>query len=387
LITPRDEADAALIIRDHAAKQERLAFIGGGTRPGLLASDAPARLTTRAMSGITLYEPAEMVIGAWAGTPVAEIEATLAEKGQRLPFEPMDHRALYGTLGEPTIGAIAAGNISGPRRIQAGAARDCLIGLRFINGRGEIIRAGGRVMKNVTGLDLVKLQAGAFGRLGLLTETIFKVLPKPETAATLMIEGLEDERAIEALSRALGSPFDISGAAHRPKSTQHAAQTIIRIENFAASVSARFSKLATLLAEFGKAERIDGETQDSLWRDIRDLSSMAQDRDAAIWRISVKPSDGPKLVSQLKTVIPLKALYDWGGGLVWIATADGSEPIRAMIATLGGHARLERAGQGMAAGISSFQPMAAQIAQLEAGIARAVDPDGLFAPSAKNVAA
>jgi glycolate oxidase FAD binding subunit len=243
----------------------------------LYAVGVAAVLDTRAHTGIVSYEPSELVVTVRAGTPLAEIEAALDAKGQMLPFEPADYRALYGSQGEPTIGAVAACNLSGPRRIQTGAARDALIGVRLVNGEAQAIKSGGRVMKNVTGLDLVKLTCGAHGTLGLLTEVTFKLLPRPQAQATLVLDGLDDARAIAAMGSALSSPFEVSGAAHLP--TGHdgsGAQTLLRLERDDVSLAYRAQKLVERLAPFGSVRRIDGEASAALWRDIAQVKPLTK---------------------------------------------------------------------------------------------------------------
>lgn len=378
---PISEAEIEAFIRDSQASKSSLRIIGGGTRSGMgRPVEAAQTISTARLSGITLYEPSEMVIGAKAGTPLAEIEATLASKGQMLPFEPMDHRALYGKDGVPTIGAVAAGNISGSRRIWSGACRDSLIGVRFINGLGESIKSGGRVMKNVTGLDLVKLQAGAWGTLGVLTEVIFKVVPRPEIVATLMLEGLDDSAAIRAMSAALGSPFEITGAAH----DSEAQSTYLRIEGFDYSVDYRAGELAKLLRPFGVLSRIDGAESLALWASTRDCAMLSNPSDRAIWRLSVKPSTAPEAVAAIKGRRDATALYDWGGGLIWIATsADGdagADTIRTAASAARGYATLIRAPDALRADIPVFHPEAAPIAAVSRRIKASFDPLGVFNP-------
>ena len=383
---PQNEAEVAEIVREAGVHSASLRIQGGGTRAGLGRPTQDAvTLSTAGLSGVTLYEPAEMVIGAKAGTPLAEIEAALAEKGQMLAFEPADYRLLYGTQGEPTIGAIAAGNISGPRRLWAGAARDSLIGVRFVNGAGEIIKSGGRVMKNVTGLDLVKLQAGAWGTLGVLTEVVFKVVPKPETIATLVLTDLDDANAITAMAEAVTSPFEITGAAHLPDGVGgEGARTYLRIEGFAGSVDYRTAELGKLLTRHGKLTRLDGPVGASIWSAIRDAAPLAEPREAVIWRLSVKPSLAAGVVAAVRATRSARAFYDWGGGLIWLATdlADdaGATAIRAAAKAARGYATLMRAPDPLRAAIPVFEPETAPVAALTRRIKASVDPAGIINP-------
>src|SRR4051794_10858390 len=298
--TPSTEQAAAAIVTEAAARRTPLSLVGGGTKADIgRPAQTAATLSSAGLTGITLYEPAEMVIGARAGTPLAEVVRTLAEKGQELTFEPMDYRPLLGSTGEPTIGGVAATNLSGPRRIMAGAARDSLIGVRFVNGQGETIKNGGRVMKNVTGLDLVKGMSGSWGTLGFFTEVIFKVLPRAERVATLSFSGLDDARAIEALSLALGSPFEVTGAAHLPaKLDGGGARTLIRIEGFTVSIDYRLGELRGLLKRFGAADVIEGEGGGTLWRAGGGVGPVVEPGDRAGWGGSAPPSPGPAAVGR-----------------------------------------------------------------------------------------
>jgi glycolate oxidase FAD binding subunit len=387
IFNPCSEAEAAENISAARSAKRPLGIEGGGTRAGLgRAAQVEATLSTKALTGITLYEAAELVISARAGTPLPEIEATLAARGQMLPFEPMDHRALLGAPGEPTIGGITACNISGPRRIQAAACRDHLIGVRLVNGRGEVVKSGGRVMKNVTGLDLVKLNCGAYGTLGLLTEVTYKVLPKPEIAGTLALFGLDDARAIEAMSRALGSPFEVSGAAHLPAGIggREKSRTLLRIENFTSSVDYRLREIQKLLAPLGDGLRLIEEEADALWRDIRDCRFFAEPREHAVWRVSTAPVRAAALISRLQRELDCTHFYDWGGGLIWLSVQEangaGASVIRSALAASGGHATLVRGSPDLRSRIDVFEPLASPLMKITAGIKASFDPDAILNP-------
>lgn len=360
-----------------AGAEGGLRITGGGTRPvGHVAAEAG--LSVAAMSGIELYEPGALTIVAKAGTPVEELEMRLAAEGQRLPFEPMDHRGLLGTQGAPTVGGMVAANASGPRRIQAGACRDSLIGVRFVDGRGAIVKNGGRVMKNVTGYDLVKLMAGSYGTLGVLSEVSFKVLPIPEAVGVVLIEGLSDGEAVRALSVALGSPFEVSGAAHAPRGIDGAPVTMIRVEGFADAVAYRTGQLQKLLAEFGQsAVEVDPTRTAAGWKWVRDVE-LFHGQPGDVWRYSVKPSDGPGLVQALRQTRPdAQFLYDWGGGLIWALLPAGDD---ARPRGLKGHATLVRATPETYARVAAFHPEPTPLATLAAGLRAQFDPRGILNP-------
>lgn len=383
---PTTEAQACAVVKSVIDSAVPLTLRGGGTRVGLgRPAQVASTLSSAGLTGITLYEPAEMVIAARAGTPLALVQETLAARGQMLPFEPMDHRALYGSEGEPTIGAIAACNISGPRRINAGAARDSLIGVRLVNGRGEMIKSGGRVMKNVTGLDLVKLLSGSHGTLGFLTEVTFRVLPRPERLVTLQWSDLSDSDGITLLSKALCSPFEPMAAAHLPAGLAgDEARTLLRLENFSDSIEYRSGELALLLGEYGVPERLEGAAPTALWTDIRDAAFFAGSGEA-VWRLSLAPTNGPKAAAAITRMIPAaRCFYDWGGGLVWLAVpADGdagAAAIRAALKPLGGHATLVRAPDAIRATVDVFQPLAEPLMRVTVGIKKSFDPAGIFEP-------
>ncbi len=380
LYHPESAAEAADIVMQAVQDKTALRLTGGGTKSQIgKPFEAKATVSTTKMSGITLYEPSELVIGAKAGTPLAELVKTLDAQGQFLPFEPQDWRMFLDSSGEATVGGMAATRASGPRRIWGGSCRDSMIGVTFVNGRGEVIKSGGRVMKNVTGLDLVKLQGGAWGTLGLLTEVIFKVVPKPERVTTLVWNGLNDRRAIDLLNSALASPFEPTGAAHLPAE----GKTVLRLEGFDFSIRYRTEALSKRLADYGQPDVIEDEESRSLWHDIRDIRSFAGSG-LAVWRITCAPKDGPELVSAIASNRDIKVFYDWGGGLIWLVTAESGEAgasiIRSVTARFGGDAMLVRGSSRLRAEIAVFQPMATPLARLTEKMRASLDPHSLFNP-------
>jgi len=396
-LRPRDAEELRAVVEWAAAEGMPLELAGGGTKRGFgRPVQATHSIEFSALSGVTLYEPEELVLSARAGTPLAEIEALLAERRQALAFEPADLGPIYGVpAGKGTIGGMLAANLSGPRRIKAGAARDHFLGFTAVNGHGELFKAGGRVVKNVTGYDLCKLLAGSFGTLAALAEVTLKVLPAPEETRTVLILGLEDAPAVTALVAALGSAHEVSGAAHLPQATAAGsalprisaagrAVTAVRVEGFPASVAARSRALALLLAPFGAVGELGRDDSLAFWREIRDLSPFAAAPELALWRVSLPPTAGPAFVARVRAALEALAYYDWGGGLVWLgvaATGDaGAAVVRAALAASGGNATLMRAPDPVRAAVPVFEPLADGLAGLSKRVKESFDPRGILNP-------
>ena len=358
MMTPSTEAELSEFIKSATGP---LAIQGGGTR-GFAPKGEPVSLSS--MSGITLYEPGALTISAKAGTPVAEIEAALDAEKQMLAFEPMDHRPLLGTSGEPTIGGVVAANISGPRRVQAGACRDFLLGVRFVTGEGQIVKNGGRVMKNVTGYDLARLVCGSHGTLGAITEVSLKVLPKPEFTCTLVLDDLGLAQTNEAMTKAMNSPFDVTGAGRLPDG-----RTILRLEGFEDSVCYRAKSLADQL---GGRQETDPAANAQIWQSLRDVVPLA-DKSGDVWKISAKPSD---LVAVSELGHADDMLVDWAGGLVWMALPQGTD-LHGKIAGIGGHAKLAKTADS---GAIRFQPEPPALAELAKAMRSKYDPNGILNP-------
>lgn len=387
---PASQAEVAAIVAEAAAKRMPLSIKGLGTKAEL---GRPVKnfglLDLSRLNGISFYEPEELVLSALAGTPIETIETLLAQSRQELAFEPMSFAGLYGT-GHGTIGGCVMANLSGPRRIKAGAARDFVLGIKAVSGRGEAFKAGGRVVKNVTGYDLSRGLCGSFGTLAVATEITLKVLPRGETSATLILFGLEPEAAIKVLCAAMGAPADLSGAAHLPPraaATQgfDKALTALRVEGFAPSVDERLALLETMLRNTAPMERLDAPATAELWRAIGGAEPLAEPRERIIWRVSVTPAAGPKVAAAVGRAHHAEALFDWSGGLVWLALdpcADGAAGLirRAVAQNGGGHATLIRAPDELRANIPVFEPQPHPLASLSRRLKDAFDPDGILEP-------
>ncbi len=395
MLRPAAEWELQSMVAKLASHNQPVEVVGtGALRNAGRAVVSDVVITTASLRGLTLYEPTELVMSARAGTSLVDIENELASRGQMLPFEPVDLAPAIGSAGGAiSIGGVFATNTSGARRIAGGSARDHLLGVRAVNGRAELFKSGGRVMKNVTGLDVARGLTGSWGTLAILTEVTFKVVPQPAATATLVYFGLPDDLAIEALTTALGTPFEVSGAVHLPNrvaarlkqiklADAGAALTLVRLENFPAAVAARQIKLQAALKIYGKAMVLGSDDSREIWRDLRSLSVMPYTTETSLWRISCPPTKGPDIVATIQKSMAADAFYDWSGGLIWLevpAAADaGAADVRRAVAVRGGYATLVRASPQVRQSVEVFEPMKPEIERLTRGIKTAFDPAGIL---------
>jgi glycolate oxidase FAD binding subunit len=369
-LLPSSEAELGEAVAAAAASRAPLLVEGNGTKAPMLRPVQAARtLSTAALSGITLYRPQELVLSARAGTPVAEIEAALAAQGQHLISEPYDLAPLLGAAAAPTLGGMVATNLSGPRRISWGATRDHVLGVRAVDGAGAIFHSGGRVLKNVTGLDLCKLLTGSFGTLAVLSEITLKVLPAPETTASVLVEGVDAAAGVVTLSAALGSPYGVSAAAFLP-----GRGAIARLEDVSDSIAYRAPRLA---ADLGGRVLDDSESR-ALWAAIRRLEPLGAHPEDAVWKVSVRPSAGPRVLAAAP-----RGFLDWGGGLAWLAgpaTAEQHATVTQAARQARGSWQVVRAPDALRAAVDAIPPEPPALAAIAARVKAVMDPHFILNP-------
>lgn len=393
---PETDAQVRELVAWAAAEETPLDVAGRGSKRGFgRPVQAAHDLDLSALAGITLYEPDELVLSARAGTPLAEIEAALRQEKQMFAFEPADLGPLLGgDAGEGSIGGMLACNLAGPRRIKAGAARDHFLGFHAVSGRGDAFKSGGRVVKNVTGYDLCKLMAGSFGTLAALTDVTVKVLPAPEKTRTVLVYGLSDADASRAMIRAFQSSHEVSAAAHLPAAAAAGSQvsyvgeaggavTAIRVEGPGPSVDYRCAALRRELGDLGETEELHSAHSETFWREVRDVQPFVAERDRVVWRLSVPPTEGPRIAAQIAAACDARYYYDWSGGLIWLAlpATDGAwaGTVRGALDG-GGHATLVRASDESRAAVAVFQPQDAAVAALSERVKESFDPNRVLNP-------
>ena len=399
---PDTAGDIQDIIGWAISHEKALCIEGAGSKSGLgRPVEADAVIELSALTGITLYEPGELILRAKAGTPLQEINDAVAHAGQQLAFEPPFWGPLYGVSHGGTLGGLIAANQSGSRRFKSGALRDHLLGVEAVSGRNDVFKSGGRVMKNVSGYDLPKLMAGSYGTLGVITEATLKVMPKPEKVQTLMIAGTTDRDASSLMTAATKSPLEVSGAAYLPGGVVAKSSlpeiagvgngiTLLRLEGYADSIGARMDSLKSLVAAKGidldpiagreGVAVLDDTTSDQLWADVSNAGFFAKDT-SALWRVSSVPGRMNAIVAS----VGAEAWFaDWAGGLIWFSvpaegTAD-ADIIRQAVSRGGGHATLMRAPNALRKRVPVFQPQDTVLAKLTANIKTAFDPHGVLNP-------
>jgi glycolate oxidase FAD binding subunit len=391
----RDASDVEAVVRAAIAGEQPLEIVGHGSKRLIGQPMATnALLDISALNAVSSYEPNELIITVQAGAPLADVSSLIDSKSQQFAFEPMDTGPLLGTTDHGTIGGMIAAGLAGPRRIRAGGARDHLLGAHAVSGFGDSFKTGGKVVKNVTGYDLCKLLAGSWGTLAVMTEVTLKVMPKPESERTLVLRGLDDIAANRAMTSALGSPFDVSAAAHVPASalrpsvagldrlgSPREAVTLVRLEGIPASATHRAGSLAKTLDPFGKAEMLEDAASTEAWRAIRDVAPFAAHGPLGawpVWRIVCPPASGGALGQSLARETGGEVIYDWGGGLIWAALPPSPDAqaalVRQRVNSAGGHAMLLRATDDVRGKVDVFHPQNAGVAALGERVRQSFDP-------------
>jgi glycolate oxidase FAD binding subunit len=394
----RDAHDVEQVVRAALASEQPLEIVGHGSKRAIGQPMATnALLDLSALNAVTSWEPSELIITVEAGAPLGDVKSLIDSRNQQFAFEPVDTSKLLGTPQIGTIGGMIGAGLAGPRRIKAGGARDHLLGAHAVSGFGDSFKAGGRVVKNVTGYDLCKLLAGSWGTLAVMTEVTLKVMPKAESERTLVLRGLDEPTANRAMTAALGSPFDVSGAAHLPAGVFRTANgalaqlgaagavTLLRLEGIAASAAHRAASLGAALAGFGAADMIEEATSAAVWSAVRDCEPFAADGALGawpVWRIICPPASGGELGAALLREHGGEAIYDWGGGLIWAALPPspdaGAAMLRKRVGAAGGHAMLFRAPEPVRREIDVFHPQAAGLAALSERVRHSFDPKHIF---------
>ena len=393
----RDAKDVEEVVRAAIASEQPLEIIGHGSKRAIGHVTATnALLDLSALSAVIAYEPNELIITLQAGAPLDDVISLIDSKNQQFAFEPMDCAALLGHPGRGTVGGMIAAGLAGPRRFKAGGARDHLLGAYAVSGFGDSFKTGGKVVKNVTGYDLCKLLTGSWGTLAVMTEVTLKVMPKPESERTLLLRGLDDLAANKAMTAALGSPFDVSGAAHLPDAVagrldlgdaagDRRALTLLRLEGITASVAHRAGTLASLLNSYGAAETVDDAASAVLWSAIRDVRPFAASGPVgthSVWRVVCPPAAGGALGQAVVRETGGEVLYDWGGGLIWAAVPTAPDAhasaVRRLAASASGHATLIRGSEEVRAAIDVFPPQPAGVADLSERVRKSFDPKAVL---------
>jgi glycolate oxidase FAD binding subunit len=384
---PANVAGVVDVITDANAAARSLEIFGGGTKRSF--GDhvrADALLDMSGLTGIEMYEPEELVIKVRAGTPMSLLRSALAEHKQNFAFEPPDYAALFGNADAiDTIGGIVACNLSGPRRVLGGAARDSVLGIEGVNGRGEAFHSGGRTVKNVTGFDIPRLMTGSFGVLAALTSITLKVHPAAQYESTLVASELDDSVALRTMSELLQLPFEISAAAHlggeRSPASVTASMTAIRIEGFRESVMAREAEIEKRLRAYTGVRKLGTDESRHFWASLKDLSAFTGDNDACIWRLSLPCGQAASVAKSLGG----PAIYDWGGSRVFVQSRaenmqSQADALRKRIAAAGGSASLLRATPDVRSQAGTFQPRHGALREVGERLRRAFDPNGVLNP-------